>query len=394
MRSLSWTGVRQLILVLVFVVAVAISAVATRITGAVEAASIWLGEGLIVAILLSLAVVGVATADNTLAGWSRLVKGYVIWAAQTTWRTVATVSVLVGAALGAWCLGPSAIYQLTVRCPDDAQIIYSKWNGNSAITECKQAMLLTLWRPLFSRTGVINQIRCRTGATSAFKPQQLEDDLLCVPSTSMVVSIPSIPNLWPNDTTLSVRFLDGDPKLIERVKPYISEWTRHANVKFVFVEADDADVRVSFKPRPGFNSEGSSYAFLGTESRGEPPEVPTVILGELSANVTEEDIAAVVLHAFGHVLGLIDEQRNPNAKIAWDAALVIREDSAAINGVPTGDPFPKVSSVKYATYRRFDPDSVMMEPFPPRWAFYKFSGKRNSRLSASDKEFIAKLYPK
>jgi hypothetical protein len=392
----NWESVRQIILILTLAGTVATAAVATRIAGGADDAAIWLGEVLIVTILLIFAVVGIATADNSLATWTRLARGYLLWASQSTIRTLTTVGTLLGIAAGAWSVGPQAVYRQTVTCPTDMQLTYNTWNGEAVTADCKHSTLLKIWRPLHARSAALATILCRDGAFPPFPPQPTaNDELLCAPpqpKPAAALSGQSIPDLWPNNTVLDVRFMDGDLRLIARVKRYITEWERYANIHFRFVGADDAEVRVSFKPRS--YSVTPSYAFVGTKALGEPVEVPTVVLGQLSASSSDDEVAAVVLHEFGHVLGLLSEQSNPNATITWNTSLLVREPASFRNGVPSEDPYPKVAATEYPGYRPFDPSSVMMEPFPPRWAFNKFSGERNIKLSDSDKAFIAKLYPR
>jgi serralysin len=187
-------------------------------------------------------------------------------------------------------------------------------------------------------------------------------------------------HLWPVGTVLRVKFLDGDPAIIARVRPYIEEWSRYANVRFAFTTSD-ADVRVSFIGH-------ASSAMLGRHSQlGRSQHEPTVYLGSLNRASSEQEMAAVVLHEFGHVLGLLSEQENPNANIVWNKDLIARDLKGRL-------PFRKRSLVEFPGYREFDPGSVMMEPFPARWVDYRLSGKRNAALSASDKRFIAILYPR
>ncbi len=51
--------------------------------------------------------------------------------------------------------------------------------------------------------------------------------------------------LWKPGRTLRVRFLDGDAKVQERVQHYAHVWSQVANIKFVFGEDADAEIRIS-----------------------------------------------------------------------------------------------------------------------------------------------------
>ena len=56
--------------------------------------------------------------------------------------------------------------------------------------------------------------------------------------------------LWKAGRTLRVRFLDGETKVQERVQPYAHVWSQVANLKFVFGDEADAEIRISLK-QPG-----------------------------------------------------------------------------------------------------------------------------------------------
>jgi hypothetical protein len=52
---------------------------------------------------------------------------------------------------------------------------------------------------------------------------------------------------WPNGKKLKVRFLNGTPKLQQKVRYYSRTWMEYAHIDFRFVEEGDADIRVSFR---------------------------------------------------------------------------------------------------------------------------------------------------
>ena len=66
--------------------------------------------------------------------------------------------------------------------------------------------------------------------------------------------------LWPVGATLRVRFIDGEKSLREKVAASANEWTKYANVKFVFdVPDEDAELRISFEHGQG------SWSYSGTK---------------------------------------------------------------------------------------------------------------------------------
>src|SRR5829696_1148241 len=61
---------------------------------------------------------------------------------------------------------------------------------------------------------------------------------------------------WQNGRTLNVRFLNGDPKVIEKIKQFAVQWERHANLKFNFVQDGNAEIRIAIK----WNGDRSSWS--------------------------------------------------------------------------------------------------------------------------------------
>lgn len=58
--------------------------------------------------------------------------------------------------------------------------------------------------------------------------------------------------LWKPGRTLRVRFLDGDPAVQKRIEPLAQEWCKVADLKFVFGDDPNAEIRISFVSRvPG-----------------------------------------------------------------------------------------------------------------------------------------------
>ena len=186
--------------------------------------------------------------------------------------------------------------------------------------------------------------------------------------------------LWRNGSTLRLRFLDGTREQRAMALAAAKEWARHANVRFVEADDHDAEVRITF------GLQGGSWALAGTDALGVPNGEPTMNLG-----IPE---ASSMRHEFGHVLGLIHEHQNPNAKLPWDRQAVYRD----LSGPPNHWTRQMIDQQilvpeKITGYRAFDVDSIMMFAFAGTFFTDGYARGGKEELSASDKAFIAKLYP-
>lgn len=191
--------------------------------------------------------------------------------------------------------------------------------------------------------------------------------------------------LWINGSTLRVRFMGGTPSQQAVAKEQAGWWTEHANLKFDFNNAPDAEIRVAFDPNDG------AWSFLGTDCRDIPSDQPTMNLGFLDGGTAA--------HEFGHAIGLGHEHQNPAGGIEWNDEVVIRD----LGGPPNFWPPEQVRhnviekySVDQIRGTEFDPDSIMLYFFPASWTQSGQGTKANDVLSALDTSFIAsaQAYPR
>lgn len=193
---------------------------------------------------------------------------------------------------------------------------------------------------------------------------------------------PSGVRIWPAGKTIRVKFLDGTSEQHSLVRQIAKDWTKSANLVFEFVDSDPAEVRVSFDRSLG------SWSYLGTDCLA-LPRGATMNLGLI------HDDPATGLHEFGHLLGLIHEHQNPNANLDWDVPAVHAYFSA--RGMTRDQiereilrPYDKVRLIKI---RPFDRQSVMLYSFPGSLFRSGKSLTAGQRLSQSDRDFVALLYP-
>lgn len=195
---------------------------------------------------------------------------------------------------------------------------------------------------------------------------------------------------WPNGRLLHVRFLDGDVTVQHKIEQYAHEFEQYANIKFVFDNEPDSEIRISFDPN------GGSYSYIGTDCLSIPRNEATMNYGWLQASASDEEYSRVVLHEFGHVLGLVHEHQNPTADIPWDKEKIYKYYSR-INGwdKPTVDIniFKKYSRSE-TKFSDFDKESIMLFPIPNELTIGDYEVGFNSKLSLKDKEFISQMYPK
>ena len=195
--------------------------------------------------------------------------------------------------------------------------------------------------------------------------------------------------LWKPGRTLRCRFLDGNPTVQQRVQPYAHEWEQHANIKFVFGDDPDAEIRISF-------AQSGSWSYLGTDALSIPKHQPTMNYGWLTPSTPDEEYARVVIHEFGHALGCIHEHQNPSTNIPWDKEAVYRY----YQGPPNNWSRSQVDINLFTRYgaeitqfSEFDPESIMLYPVPNEFTIGDFEIGWNKALSPRDKEFVGALYP-
>jgi len=103
----------------------------------------------------------------------------------------------------------------------------------------------------------------------------------------------------------------GDsPNLIRmqnKVKNTISEWSNYANISFSFVQEGTPQIRIAF------DANGGSWSFVGKENNSIASDKPTMNLGWLdgSSDTITADEHGVILHEFGHAIGLLHEHQSP-----------------------------------------------------------------------------------
>lgn len=200
---------------------------------------------------------------------------------------------------------------------------------------------------------------------------------------------------WPKGSTLRVKFLDGITEVQNKVKYYANQWSQYANIQFEFGNDPNAEIRISFQ-------ESGSWSAIGTDCLRKdifPTHKPTMNFGWLMPGLPEMKYSSVVLHEFGHALGLIHEHQSPASEIVWNRQAVINYFSGSPN-------YWDIETIEFNILRRysgaktqfshtaFDHKSIMVYPIAKEWTNDGYAVTMNSFLSQADKDFIRNLYPR
>jgi len=182
---------------------------------------------------------------------------------------------------------------------------------------------------------------------------------------------------WPTGSTLRIRFMGGDEQQHDVVRQYAPQWCQHANLTLEFNDHPQAEIRIAF-------ADDGAWSYIATDALEIPADAPTMNFGWLDEGV--------VLHEFGHALGLIHEHQNPAGGIQWNRENVIRD----LSGPPNYWDLATIEHNIFATYSQdlvngttFDPESVMLYSFPADWTVDGFHSEPNDVLSDTDRSFIA-----
>ncbi len=197
---------------------------------------------------------------------------------------------------------------------------------------------------------------------------------------------------WETGQTIRVKFLNGNNFVQSKVRQYAVEWENYANLKFEWVSSGSANIKIGFREGQ-FADEAGSWSYLGTDSNN---HAHSMHFGWFDNNTTDDEFRRTTIHEFGHALGLIHEHQNPVAGINWDRDAVY----AYYAGPPNNWTRAQVDNnlfrryeANISNYSVYDSKSIMHYPIPAEHTTDGVAVGRNTQLSATDKSFIASIYP-
>lgn len=252
--------------------------------------------------------------------------------------------------------------------------------------------------PEYSSIRICTELFTDSALTELKSEEKTEESLLGVaPHRS----------LWPHGIEfpihISVKFLNGTEFQKLKVMQYAKQWNEvsapgwdnNKKIRLKFIPYDGTtsgnvtDIRVVFRP-------GGSSSYLGSDALRVHKDSPTVYFGWITETAGEDVIRQVVLHEFGHVLGLVHEHQSPQANIPWN-----RERVYAYYARTQHPPWDRAMVDRNIFFRysttetnstAYDPLSIMHYSIPAELTDGGFSTPWNSRLSTMDSSFIKTLY--
>lgn len=200
-------------------------------------------------------------------------------------------------------------------------------------------------------------------------------------------AVADITKTWQSGDTIRIKFLNGTGTLQNKVKQYVSIWLEYADLVFEYVE-NDADVKISFD----WEGKLVSWSTIGTDCRLVPQNESSLNFVYLD-DPDEEFVRGEVLRAFGHVLGLGFEHKNPSSPLVFKAnAAATLQDYYGLTEEEVID-FMAQYQTDQTNYTDYDKSSIMVAEIPGSiLENRRLATTFNTELSENDIAFISQLY--
>jgi serralysin len=194
--------------------------------------------------------------------------------------------------------------------------------------------------------------------------------------------------------TVSVGFLDRNPKAEEKIHEYVKRWTDAADITFKFgVNPASAQIRITFAQK------GAFFSLLGREAENTRAPRETMSLG-FTGREPESEYRRLILHEFGHAIGFHHEHRNPVEGIPFDPPKAIAYYKQRLpQGMSDQDIWGQLAALPNSSrykFSAFDPKSIMLYSVPESivksGTYRREWGNHNTELSDTDLSMVADLY--
>ena len=195
--------------------------------------------------------------------------------------------------------------------------------------------------------------------------------------------------LWESNVSqLNVYFMESSlpNHIIDSTLAIANYWLPYSGI--VFVKAADkcsADIRVSFKSGIGY------FSRLGRDAKTDQTCNTTMGLADLHKE-KPDTFRRVVLHEFGHALGLLHELQHPDNPIQWDTLEATRH-FMAVQKMSKSQIYQQIFvKINTATPGTYDSNSIMVYAVPAKITKNKIEIPWPNKLSEIDKREIKVAY--
>lgn len=198
---------------------------------------------------------------------------------------------------------------------------------------------------------------------------------------------------WTTGKTLRISFLgQPEPTLKQSIFTLASEWTLHANINFELLQDNVETDEIRIATDVPSNMNRSAVGTLALTYEG-----PSMCLGTRPG---DEKFRTIVLHEFGHALGMLHEHQHPDAAFDWSMDY-LRTTFFAKSPYASEEHFEQWIATNYTPFSvnsgleiaAYDTHSIMHYGISADRVNGGATTQRNEHLSAGDIAFMRMHYP-